>query len=329
MQFFRLTRRIAIGACVFLAAAGMAHAQTAAHAYPTKPVTIMVGFGPGSGTDILARIIAEELRQALGQTFVVVNRPGASAAIAAEAVAKAAPDGYTLFITSNSSHSVNPHLQKSLRYDPQKDFTAVGRIADFPFVLVVDPKLPIRTPQELVAYVRARPGAVSYAYGNTPGQVAGAALAKLMNLQVTAVPYKSSPPAMADVAAGQEAFMVVDLASSKAFVSAGRLRAIAVTTSTRSALAPELPSLGEELGLTGFDLRAWTGMFGPAGMPRAITERLNAELLKILAQPELRTRLLAGNMEPTPAPTAEFERFLAEQYVVWGRKIKEAGIEPE
>src|SRR5690606_40613729 len=129
-------------------------------------------FGPGSGTDILARIVAEELRAELGQPFVVINRPGATAAIAAEAVTKAAPDGYTLFITSNSSHSVNPHIYRSLRYDPKKDFTPIGRIADFPFVLVADPALPVGTAQELVAYIKERPGKVSYAYGNTPGRVA-------------------------------------------------------------------------------------------------------------------------------------------------------------
>lgn len=300
-----------------------------AQGYPSRPVTVVVGFGAGSGTDILARIIAEELRVALNQPFLVINKPGATAGIAAESVANSPPDGYTLFITSNSSHSVNPHLYKALRYDPKKDFTAIGRIADFPFVLVVNPKVPANSPAELIAYVRANPGKTSYAYGNTPGQVAGAALVKLMKLDSTAVPYKSSPPAMADVAAGQEDFMVVDLASSQAFVKAGRLRAIAVTTSTRSQLAPQLPTISETLNLAGYDLRAWTGMFGPAGMPRDVTARLSSELQKILSRPDLRSRLLAGNMEPTPQTGTEFEAFLADQYSVWGAKIKDAGIEPE
>lgn len=310
---------------LLLCAAVPAHAQD----YPSRPVTVVVGFGAGSGTDILARIIAEELRQAFNQPFLVVNKPGATAGIAAELVARSLPDGYTLFITSNSSHSVNPHLYKTMRYDPKKDFTAVGRIADFPFVLVVNPKVPANSPAELVSYVRANPGKTSYAYGNTPGQVAGAALSKLMNLDSNAVPYKSSPAAMADVVAGLEDFMVVDLASSQALVKAGRLRAIAVTTSTRSQLAPQLPTITQTLNLAGFDLRAWTGMFGPAGMPRDVTARLSGELQKILNRADVRSRLLNGNMEPTPQTKAEFESFLADQYNIWGAKIRDAGIEPE
>jgi tripartite-type tricarboxylate transporter receptor subunit TctC len=187
----------------------------------------------------------------------------------------------------------------------------------------------VKTPQELIAYVRANTGKVSYAYGNTPGQVAGAALNTLMHLDLTAVPYKSSPPAIMDVMAGREAFLVVDLASSRPFVTSDRLRAIAVTTSTRSALAPELPPLGEALGLEGFDLRAWTGMFGPAGMPKEVTERLSNALYTILSRPDMRERLLAGGMEPTPAHSAEFAPFLDEQFKVWGKKIKDAGIQPE
>ena len=317
--------------CIVACAAALTVLPIAAHAqaYPNRPVKIIVGFGPGSGTDIIARFVAEELQKTFGQPFIVDNKPGATAAIAAEAVAKSAPDGYTLFITSNSSHSVNPHLYKTLRYDPFKDFTPIGRIADFPFLLAVDPKLPITTPQELVTYARANRGTASYAYGNTPGQIAGAALNTLMKLDMTAVPYKSSPQAIADVSSGLEVFLVVDLASSKAFVKAGRLRAIAVTTSTRSALAPELPTLGETLGLEGYDLRAWTGMFGPANLPKDITERLSAELAKIMSRQDMRERLIAAGMEPTPATTAEFTKFVADQYAVWGRKIKDAGIQPE
>lgn len=314
---------------VVLVTAAMLSTGAAAQPYPNRPVKIVVGFGPGSGTDIVARLVAEELQKSLKQPFIVENKPGATAAIAAEAVAKAPADGYTLFITSNSSHSVNPHMYKALRYDPVKDFTPVGRIADFPFLLAVDPKLPIRTPQELVAYARANKGKSSYAYGNTPGQIAGASLNSLMKLEMTPVPYKSSPQAIADVAAGLEVFLVVDFASSQSFVKAGRLRAIAVTTSTRSALAPDLPTLGETLGLEGYDLRAWTGMFGPADLPKEVTNRLSVELEKIVSRPDMRERLLAGGMEPTPANATDFAKFLAEQYTVWGKKIKDAGIEPE
>ena len=301
----------------------------AAQEYPNHPVKIIVGFAPGSGTDILARIIAEELRVALKQPFVVENRPGANAQIAAETVARAAPDGYTLLLTSNSSHSINPHVYRTLPYDPVADFTPIGRVCDFPLLLVVDPRLPIHTPAELVAYVRANPGKVSYAYPSRPGQVAGAALNALLHLDMNAVAYTSSPPAMQDVAAGREAFVVTDFASSRGLIRAGKLRPIAVTTAERTSLAPELPPLGPALGLDGFDLRAWTGLFGPARMPKEISGRLSAELATILGRPELRDRLLAAGMEPTPLGSAAFGEFVKQQLEVWGQKVKAAGIEPE
>ena len=178
-------------------------------------------------------------------------------------MARAAPDGYTLLLTSNSSHSINPHVYRKLPYDPVKDFTPIGRVCNFPLLLVVDPKLPVHTPQELVAYVRANPGKVNYAYPSRPGQVAGAALNNLLKLDMNGIAYTSSPPAMQDVAAGREAFVVTDFASSQGLVKAGKLRPIAVTTAERTSLAPELPALGAALGLEGFDLGAWTGLFGP------------------------------------------------------------------
>lgn len=200
-------------------------------------------------------------------------------------MAEATPDGYTLLLTSNSSHSINPHVYRKLPYDPVRDFTPIGRICDFPLVLVVDPRLPVRTPAELVAYVRANPGKISYAYPSRPGQVAGAALNEAMHLDMNAVAYTSSPPAMQDVAAGREAFVVTDFASSQGLVKAGKLRPTAVTTASPTKLAPDLPALGPALGLEGFDLRAWTGLFGPARLPRPIAEKLSAELARILQNP--------------------------------------------
>ncbi len=313
-----------LAACAFMSVA--AHAQDA---YPNKPVRIVIGFGPGSGTDILARMIGEELRLALGQAFVVDNRPGASAQIAATAVARAPADGYTLFLTSNSSHSVNPHIFKKLPYDPIADFTPIGGIAYFPFILAVNATLPVRTPQEFVTYANANKGKLFYAYGTPTVQIPAAALSRLLKLNADGVPYKSSPAALTDVIGGQAQFLVVDLASARPHLQSGKLRALAVTTSKRSGLAPDLPTIEETLGLRDFDLAAWTGLFGPAGMPREVTEKLSATLLQVLAKTEVRERILAAGAEPTPSDAATFTALVKRQLDVWGRKVSDAGIAPE
>ena len=297
--------------------------------YPGKPVRIVIGFGPGSGTDILARMIADELRIALGQPFVVDNRPGAAAQIAAGHVAKSAPDGYTLFLTSNSSHSVNPHIFKKLPYDPIADFTPVGGLAYFPFILAVNATLPVRTPQELVSYAHRNKGKLFYAYGTPTVQIPAEALNRLVNLEATGVPYKSSPAALTDVIGGQAQFLVVDLASARPHLQSGKLRALAVTTSRRTALAPDLPTIEETLRLRDFDLAAWTGLFGPAGLPREVVDKLSATLQQIMAKPAVIERLTAAGAEPTPSDAATFAELVKRQLELWGRKVKDAGILPE
>jgi tripartite-type tricarboxylate transporter receptor subunit TctC len=301
----------------------------AQEAYPNKPVKIVIGFGPGSGTDILARMIAEEFRIALNQPFIVENKPGAAAQIAASAVATAPADGYTLFLTSNSSHSVNPHIFKKLPYDPIADFTPIGGLATFPFILAVNASVPSKTPQEFVEYARANKGKMFYAYGTPTVQIPAEALNRLEKLGASGVPYKSSPDALRDVIGGQAQFLVVDLASSKPHLEAGRLRALGVTMSKRTALAPELPTIEEALGLKDFDLAAWTGLFGPANMPKDVTDKLSATLLKIMAKPEVRERIIARGAEPTPSDAATFTALVKRQLVVWGRKVADAGIQPE
>ena len=324
----RLVHTLLVLTCV-TALAGIARSAIAQGAYPNRPVKVIIGFGPGSGTDILARLMAEELRLSLGQPFIVDNRPGASAQIAASAVAKAAPDGYTLMLTSNSSHSVNPHVFKKLPYDPIADFTPIGGIAYFPFILAVNANVPARTPQEFVAYAKANKGKLNYAYGTPTVQIPAEALNRLEKLEATGIPYKSSPGAMTDVIGGQAQFLVVDLASARPQLQAGRLRALAVTTSKRSALAPELPTIEETLGLRDFDLAAWTGLFGPAGMPKEVTDKLSATLLQILAKPDVRERILAAGAEPTPSDIPTFTALVKRQLEVWGRKVADAGIQPE
>ena len=310
------------GICVWPAAQGQ-------EPYPNKPVRIVIGFGPGSGTDILARMIGEELRMALGQPFVVDNRPGASAQIAAGFVAKAPADGYTLFLTSNSSHSVNPHIFKKLPYDPIADFTPIGGLAYFPFILAVNATLPVRTPPEFVAFAHANKGKFNYAYGTPTVQIPAEALNKLLKLEALGVPYKSSPAALTDVIGGQAQYLVVDLASARPHLQSGKLRALAVTTSKRTALAPDLPTIEETLALRDFDLAAWTGLFGPAGLPRDVTDKLSSTLQQIMAKPAVIERLNAAGAEPTPSDAATFSALVKRQLELWGRKVKDAGIQPE
>ena len=312
-----------------LSAGTLSGLATAQAPYPQSPVKIIIGFGPGSGTDIISRLMAEELRQALGQPFVVDNRPGASAQIAATAVAKSAPDGYTLMLTSNTTHSVNPHLFKKLPYDPIADFTPIGGVAYFPFILAVNASLPIRTAQELVTYSQNNRGKMSYAYGTPTVQIPCEAINRLKQLGAVGVPYKSSPPALNDVVAGLVQFLVVDLASARPHLQSGRLRALAVTSGKRSALAPELPTVEEALGLKDFDLAAWTGMFGPAGLPKEVVTKVSTALTRSLAKPEVRERITALGAEPTPSDTPAFTELVKRQLDIWGRNLALAGIQPE
>lgn len=316
-------------ALAMITAASGAGRALAQDAFPSRPVRIVIGFGPGSGTDILARLLADELRQVMGQSFVVENRPGAAAQIAATLVAKSAPDGYTLFLTSNSSHSVNPHLMKSLPYDPIADFTPVGGTAYFPFILAVNASLPVRTPAEFVDYARAQRGRINYAYGTPTVQIPAEALNRLLKLEATGVSYKSSPGALTDVIGGQAQFLVVDLASARPHLQSGKLRALAVTTSQRSSLAPDLPTIEESLGLKDFDLAAWTGVFGPAGLPPDVVQALSGALQKVLSKPEVREKIITAGAEPTPSDAASFRKLVARQLEVWGKKIADAGIEKQ
>lgn len=306
--------------------AGTAAAQGA---YPNKPVKIVIGFGPGSGTDTIARLMAEELRIALGQPFLVDNRPGASAQLAASMVAKSPADGYTLLLTSNTTHSVNPHLFKKLPYDPIADFAPIGGIAYFPFILAVNASLPVRTAQELVAYAQANKGKVNYAYGTPTVQIPAESINRLKQMQALGIPYKSSPQALTDVIGGQAQFLVVDLASARPHIQSGRLRALAVTMAKRSALAPELPTVEESLGLRDFDLAAWTGLFAPAGTPKDIVDKLSATMLQILGRPDIRERVIGLGAEPTPSNVPAFTALVKQQIDIWGKNVAVSGIQPE
>ena len=312
-----------------MALSGVSLPSLAQEPYPSRPVKIVIGFAPGSGTDLTARMIADELQKHFNQPFIVENKPGAAVQIAATAVKAAAPDGYTLLLTSNSSHSVNPHIFKKLAYDPIADFAPIGGIGSLPFILAVDSSVPARTLQEFMTWALANKGKVFYAYSGTVFRVPAEALNRLQKLEATGVPYKSSTDAMADVIGGRVQFLVVDLASSQPHVKSGRLRPLAVTSSKRTALAPDLPTVQETLGLREFDMGAWTGLFGPANLPKDIVDKLSGALLKILNRPDMRERMLAANIEPIPSDPVSFGVMVKQQLEVWGSKVKDAGIEPE
>jgi len=315
--------------CLVLAACATLLAPAFAQSYPSHAVKIVVPFAAGSATDIMARILADNLRAELDQPFVVDNRPGASAQIGAELVAQAPPDGYTLFVTTNTSHSANPFLFKKLNYDPIKDFTPVANIMRIPVIVVVDPKLPIKTLSDLVTYAKANPGKVSFGYGNSIGQVVGASFAKRTGIEVITVPYKSSPQALSDVVGGQVNYAVTDMAAGQAMVTSGRVRALGVSTLKRSALMPDLPAMSETRGLEGFEVIAWVAMFAPAKTPKDIVDKLNAAVRKALARQDVKDKIAGFAAEPAPGTPDELAEFVKQQLAGWGKAIKEAGIEPE
>jgi tripartite-type tricarboxylate transporter receptor subunit TctC len=297
-------------------------------AYPTRTITLVLPFAAGSGTDTTTRIISKELGVALGVGMVIDNKPGANGMIAATYVARAQPDGYTLFVTTNTSHSANPYLLKNLTYDPIKDFTPIARTGDLPFMLVINPEIAANSVPELIALAKKEPGKYSYASGSSSAIVSGATFARLAGLDLLHVPYKSSPPALTDVIAGRVSMMFVDVLTGLPHVNGKALKALAVTTKNRSTLLPHLPSM-DEAGVKGFDITSWQGYLGPANLPKEVVLKLNTEIQKIINRPEIKKELGERGMEAFSGPPEEFEKFLKEQLVVWEKLIADAGIEKQ
>jgi putative tricarboxylic transport membrane protein len=318
----RCLPRIVIGCATLLGAA--AHADT----YPSKPITLIQPFGPGSATDTITRVVAQHLSGALGQSVVVEGRPGANGTLAATYVARAAPDGYTLFMGTNSPHSAAPFLMKSISYDPVKDFTAVTRVGSYTLMLVLHPSVPAKSVKELIEHAKVNPGKLSYASGNTSGVVAGATLARWAELDLLHVPYKSSAPALTDVLGGRVSMMFTDLVTGLPHVKSNALRALAVTRLQRSALIPELPTL-DAAGVKGFDMDSWAGIFVPAGTPAKIVTLLNTELRKAIDSAEVKSKLGTAGFEAFSSSPQELGDFVQVQLGKWGKMIKDAGIQPE
>jgi len=295
--------------------------------YPTHNITLVLPFAAGSGTDTTTRLIGKELGVALGVSTVIDNKAGANGSIAASYVARSAPDGYTLFVTTNPTHSANPYLLKNMTYDPIKDFTPLARTGDLPFMLVVNPEIPANSVAELIALAKKEPGKLSYASGSSSAIVSGATFARLAGIDLLHVPYKSSPPALTDVIAGRVSMMFIDVPTGLPHVNAKALKALAVTTKRRSALLPELPTMDDTV--KGFDITSWQGYLGPANMPKDIVVRLNAEIRKIIERPDIKNQLAERGMEAFSGTPEEFDAFLRDQLVVWDKLIKDAGIEKQ
>ena len=317
-----VTRAFAAAACVALALPAMA--QT----WPSGPITLVIPFAAGSGTDSVARTVAQKLSERLKQPVLVDPKPGASAQIAAEFVAKAKPDGYTLFMSTNTAHSSNPSLFNKLRYEPIKDFTPIARVGELPFAIAVNPALPVKTIKELIDYARANPGKLSYATPNSTSLVAMETIKRIAGVDIVGIPYKASSQALTDLIGGQIQIYPIDFGSGLAMLKSDKIRPLGVTTSNPSAMLPGVPPVGQTV--QGFNMTSWNGILAPAGLPRPIVDRINNELQSILAEKEVQERLAGIGFEIWPTKTPEeFGKYLADQLVNCTTLIKQSWIKPE
>jgi tripartite-type tricarboxylate transporter receptor subunit TctC len=323
-----LTRRKAMagfGGGLAMLAARPVLAQTA---YPTRTIKMVVPYPAGGTTDFLGRLVADQLQTGLGAVVIVENKPGAATSTGAEFVARAEPDGHTLLMATSTTLAINKTLYKKLPYDPVKDFAPIALVAAVPFALIVNPQLPATTLSEFIAYARSKPGLAYGSAGNGSPQHLGAEMLKAAaGIDIRHVPYRGSVPAMLDVIAGHIPFMVVDLQPALPQIREGKVRVLGVTTSKRVAAAPDIPTLAEG-GLAGYELVAWQGVVGPAGMPRAIVDRLAAQIGKLVADPATQDKLAAIALQPLPGSTPDsFAGYVKSEVERWAVVVKNAGVE--
>lgn len=296
-----------------------------AQAYPSKQVRLMVPYSTGSATDVLSRVVAQKLTDAWGQSVIVENQPGANGIPATSTVAKAAPDGYTLIMIA-ANHVANATLYSKLPYDTVRDFRAIARIGQVPFVLCVHPSLPTQSLQEFVALAKQKPGQINYSSpGNgTPGHLSMELLKTMAGIDVAHVPYKGAAQALTDMLGGQVPAGFVVVAAAIPQIRNGKLRALAISSAQRSPQLPELASF-DELGYKGFDVVSWIGLAGPAGLTGDVVNKISAETLKILQLPDVRERILAAGVEIVPASADDFGAYIAKEHAKWGKLVKDSG----
>jgi tripartite-type tricarboxylate transporter receptor subunit TctC len=298
-----------------------------AQGYPNHPIKVVVPWPPGQATDLAARMVSERLVPMLGQPLVVDNRPGAGGVIGAEAASRTQPDGYTLLAGSSGPISISPNVQK-VPYDPMKDFSPISLIAINPFVLVVNPSIPANNVKELIALLKANPG--KYSFSSSGSGATSHLMSALFNsmAQVTAthVPYKGSSQSVTDVVNGQVAYTIETVPAILSFVKSGRLRALAVTSARRSTAMPELPTIAEAGGMPAYDMFGWIGFMAPAGMPREISDRLSADIRKVLQDPAIKQHFLALGLEPAGNAPDEFVEFIKTQNARYASVVKQANV---
>lgn len=322
-----LNRRQLLAALGLAGSLPLARAQDA---WPSRPVSYIVPFTPGGSTDVIGRTLCEKLQAAFGQPFVVDNKPGAAGAVGAGYVAKAKPDGYTLFGGTISTHAINASLYKNLPYDPVKDFEPISLVAMLPNVLIVNPSLGVNTVQELVVLLKKDPAKRSFASSGagTSTHLAGEMFADLIGVPLTHIPYKGTPPAMIDVSSGQVPFMFDQMTAAVSLVQAGKLKLLAVTTARRMALAPQLPTMMES-GVPQFEMASWQAVYAPKGTPKPIVQKLNAEIRKILALPEVKEKLVNQlGMEIAGSSPEDLAAHMAREIPRWAELVKKSGATP-
>jgi tripartite-type tricarboxylate transporter receptor subunit TctC len=315
-----MMRRIAFAALALFAAALPA---AAADTWPSKPVKIIVPFGPGGFTDVVARILQKELAPALGQPIIIENRPGAGSTIGTDAVAKAPADGYTLVMVS-TTHVISPHLYKKMTYDPIKDFAPVMKLVEGPYVMVVHPSLGVSSVRDFIALAKRKPNEIFFASsGNGSAQhLVGALFMQMAGVQLSHVPYKGSNAAMQDLLGGQVKLSFVGMPN--AIPNLGKLKALAVTTKKRSADLPDVPTM-DEAGVKGYEATIWLGMLAPKGTPREVVDKLNADIRKVLADPEAMSLMHKAGVEVATSTPEEFQALMQQELDRWGKVVKETG----
>jgi tripartite-type tricarboxylate transporter receptor subunit TctC len=300
----------------------------AAQNYPAKTVRMVVGYPPGGPTDVLARIVSQKLTQTWGQQVIVDNRPGASGMIGAEFTARAAPDGYTLLMVP-VTYAVTPSLFAKMTYDVEKDLSPVAQVAAAPFILVVHPTLPVKTVKDLIALDRRSPGQINFASASTGGMphLAGELFNSMTGTKLVHIPYKGAAPATTDLLSGQVTLMFNNMLSAMPQVKAGRLRAVAVTSSKRSAAAPELPTIAETV--PGYEASGWYGAFAPAATSKELIGRLNAEINRIMKMPDVTQRLAGDGVEAVGTTPEQFGAYLKQEVAKWGKVVKASGAKAD
>jgi len=306
-----------------LTALPLSHTQ--AQDYPARSVKIIVPFGPGGFTDVVARILQKELAPVLGQPIIIENRPGAGSTIGTDVVAKAEPDGYTLAMVS-TTHVISPHLYKNMPYDAIKDFAPVMKLVEGPYVMVVNSSLPAKTLKEFIDYAKTRPDQIFFASsGNGSSQhLVGALFMSMAGVKLSHVPYKGSNAAMQDLIGGQVKVSFVGMPNALPNIATGKLRALAVTTKKRSPDLPDVPTM-DEAGVKGYEATIWLGLLAPKNTPREIVDKLNADVVKVLANPGARKLMRSAGVDVATSTPAEFEALMQSEYDRWGKVVKETG----